>query len=84
MGSYSIYIIFPQDLDGQKCRIRVCAGQVASKKKAMELAYDLLYEEGGGVEAVDVIDWQSQEKPSSAGWSAPMVQKPRRSFSKGR
>ena len=61
MGSYSIYIIFPQDLGGQKSRIRVCAGQVTSKKKAMDLAYDLLYEEGGDIEAVDVIDWQSQD-----------------------
>jgi hypothetical protein len=62
MDNVSIYVIFPQNLDRRKSRIRVYAGQVASKKKAIELAYDLLYEEGGDIEAVDVIDWQSEDR----------------------
>jgi hypothetical protein len=40
----------------------VYAGRAASKNKAIELACELLHEEGGGVEAVDVIDWANQDE----------------------
>jgi hypothetical protein len=62
MGDYSIHIIFPQDPDRQESRLRVYAGRAASKNKAIELACELLHEEGGGVEAVDVIDWANQDE----------------------
>ena len=62
MGDYSIHIIFPQDPDRRESRLRVYAGRAASKNKAIELACELLHEEGGGVEAVDVIDWANQDE----------------------
>jgi hypothetical protein len=61
MGDYSIHFIIPQDPDRRESPMRVYGGRVASKNKAIELAYELLHEEGRGVEAVDVIDWASQD-----------------------
>ena len=62
MGDYSIYMIFGQDPNKRESRMRVYAGRATSKKKALEVAYDILSEEGGGVEAVAVIDWASQDE----------------------
>ena len=62
MGDYSIYMIFSQDPNKRESRMRVYAGRATSKKKALEVAHDILYEEDGGVEAVAVIDWASQDE----------------------
>ena len=62
MGDYSIYMILADDLKKRESTMWVYAGRATSKKKALELAHDLLYEEGGGVEAIAVIDWTSQDE----------------------
>lgn len=62
MGDYSIYMILADDLKKRESTMWVYAGRATSKKKALESAYDLLYEEGGGVEAIAVIDWASQDE----------------------
>jgi len=62
LDGYSIYMIFGQDPNKRASSMRVYGGHAISKKQALELAYRLLYEEGGGVEAVAVIDWASQDE----------------------
>jgi hypothetical protein len=62
VADYSIYMILSHSTDKRRGQIRVYAGRATSKSKAIELAYDLLYEEGGGVDAVAVVDWASQDE----------------------
>lgn len=59
MGDHSIYISF-DDPNKRESRMWVYAGRAASKNKAISLAYKLMHEEGGGVEQVRIINWNSQ------------------------
>ncbi len=57
MGNYSIYIIFPRNPGKDEGGMRVYAGQSISEDEAIERACAILDERGGGVRAVEVIDW---------------------------
>ena len=61
MDDYSIYIIFPNKPDNSQGRMRVYAGRATSNDEAIERAYAILNDEGGGVEAVEIIDWRSPD-----------------------
>jgi hypothetical protein len=57
MDRYSIYIVFAEDRRKPGSRIRVFAGRTDSQNQALEWAYAILDEEGGDVEAVEIMNW---------------------------
>ena len=61
-SNYSIYIIFPRKPGKDKGEIRVYAGRAVSEDEARERASAILDEQGGGAEAVEVIDWGRPEE----------------------
>ena len=58
MDKHSTYIIFPSKSDNSQGRKRVYAGRTTSRDEAIKWAYEILNDEGGGVEAVEIIDWR--------------------------
>lgn len=60
MGGYSIYMIFADDTRKRGSRMRLYGGWAYDKDDALGLARKVLGEEGGGVEAVEVIDWSGR------------------------
>ena len=58
-GNHSIYIIFPRNPGKDKGGMQVYAGRAISEDEAIERAYAILAERGGGPIAVEVIDWGS-------------------------
>jgi hypothetical protein len=60
-SNYSIYIIFPRNPGKDEGRMRVYAGRALSEDEARERASAILNEQGGGAEAVEVIDWERPE-----------------------
>jgi hypothetical protein len=62
-SNYSIYIIFSSKPGKDEGRVRVYAGRAVSEDEARERASAIMNEQGGGAEAVEVIDW---ERPGGA------------------
>jgi len=60
-SNYSLYIIFPRKPGKDEGRLRVYAGRAVSEDEARERASAILNEQGGGAEAVEVIDWGRPE-----------------------
>ena len=63
MDRYSIYMEFAEDRRKPGSRIRVFAGRTGSEEQALEWAYAILDDEGGKVQAVEVIDSVRLENP---------------------
>ena len=54
---YGIYMEFAGDRRKPGGRIRVFAGRTDSEDQALEWAYAILNDEGGDVEAVEIMNW---------------------------
>jgi hypothetical protein len=57
LDCFSIYMVFAEDRRKLASRIRVFVGRTDHQEKALEWAYAILDEEGGDVEAVEIMDW---------------------------
>ena len=57
MDRYSIYMEFVEGRRKPGSRIRVFAGRTDSEDQALEWAYAILNDEGGDVEAVEIMNW---------------------------
>ena len=61
MSNYSLYIIFPRNPGKDEGRMWVYAGRARSEDQARERANTILNEQGGGAEAVEVIERGKRE-----------------------
>ncbi len=62
MDRYSIYMVFAEDRRKPGSRMRVFAGRTDSEDQALEWAYAILNDEGGDVEAVEIMNWYSPDE----------------------
>jgi hypothetical protein len=57
LDRYSIYMVFAEDRRKPGSRMRVFAGRTDRQDEALQWAYAILNEEGGDVEAVEIMNW---------------------------
>jgi hypothetical protein len=57
LDRYSIYMVYAADRRKPGSRIRVFVGRTDHLEKALQWAYAILNEEGGDVDAVEIMDW---------------------------
>ena len=53
--------------------MRVYAGRAVSEDEARERASAILNEQGGGAEAVEVIDWEGRRPPLFTAWTSTLA-----------
>jgi hypothetical protein len=62
LDRYSIYRVFAEDRRKPKSRMRVFVGRTDHQDKALQWAYAILNEEGGDVEAVEIMNWHRPDE----------------------
>ncbi len=68
MDRYSIYMEFGEDRRKPRSRIRVFAGRTDSEDQALDWAYAILNDEGGDVEAVEIMNLYGPDEGSLPDW----------------
>jgi hypothetical protein len=62
MDRYILYMEFAEDRRKPGNRIRVFAGRTDSEDQALDWAYAILKDEGGDVEAVEIMNWYGPDE----------------------